>query len=101
MPTPTFTSLDLTVLLGVTGGKSRAQKLELAAALDRLKSGLAELARTDSPSTDALPLVLLFALSRRRGGGGGAPAELGLPQAPSADPAAIAAGPASTQYAQA
>ncbi|MGE3765654.1 MAG: hypothetical protein AB7L94_25565 [Kofleriaceae bacterium] len=99
MPTPKLTSLDLTVLFGVTGGKSRAAQLELTAALDRLKSGIADLARNDAPN-DALPLAILFSLSRRRGGGGGAPAELGLPQAPSAAPAAIKAGP-STQYAQA
>ncbi|GEM_PF-3961411 len=98
MPTPKFTSLDFTVLFGVTGGKSSAATLELTAALDRLKSGLADLARTDSP-TDALPLVMLLALSRRRGGGGGAPAELGLPQTPSAAPAPLAARSTSTQYA--
>ncbi len=98
MPTPKFTSLDLTVLFGVTGGKSSAAKLELTAALDRLKSGLADLARTDS-STDTLPLVMLLALSRRRGGGGGAPAEIGLPQPPATAPAPLAARSTSTQYA--
>lgn len=97
MPTPKFTSLDLTVLFRVTGGKSTAAKVELTAALDRLKSGLADLARTDT-KPDLLPLALLFALGRRRGGGGGAPAELGLPQPPSAAPAPIAARPASSQY---
>lgn len=97
MPTPKFTSLDLTVLFGVTGGKSSAAKLELTAALDRLKSGLADLARTDS-SSETLPLVML-ALSRRRGGGGGAPAEIGLPQPPATAPAPLAARSTSTQYA--
>lgn len=100
MPTPKLNSLDLTVLFGVTGGKKSAAQLELTAALDRLKSGLADLARSDS-SNDALPIVMLLALSRRRGGGGGAPAEIGLPQAPSATLAPIAARPASQQYAQA
>jgi hypothetical protein len=100
MANPTFNSLDLTVLFGITGGKSAAaQKLELTAALDSLKSGIADLSRNDT-SSDMLPLVLIFALSRRGGGGGGAPAEIGLPQAPSASAAPIAARSTSTQYAQ-
>ena len=98
MPTPKFTTLDLTVLLGITGGKKSARQLELTAALDKLKSGLADLANSDS-SDDTLPLVVMLSLSRRRGGGGGAPAEIGLPQAPSAKPAPIAARSTSTQYA--
>jgi hypothetical protein len=100
MPTPKLNSLDLTVLFGVPGAKkATASKLELTAALDRLKSGLADLARTDANHT--LPLALLLALSRRRGGGGGAPAELGLPHAPSVAPVPISARSTSTQYATA
>lgn len=101
MPTPKFTSLDLTVLFGVTGGKSAAaEKRDLTAALDSLKSGIADLGRNDSKD-NTLSLVLLLAISRRRGGGGGAPAEIGIPQTPTAAIAPIAARPASTQYAQA
>ena len=92
MPTPKLTSLDHAVLFGVTGAKATPKQLELSAALDRLKSGLADLARSDS-SSETLQLALLLALSRRRGGGGGAPAELGLPRAPSAAPAPLAARP--------
>ncbi len=101
MPTPKFTSLDYTVLFSITGGKTAAaQQRELTAALDSLKSGIADLARNDS-KTDTLPLVIRIALSRRGGGGSGAPAEIGIPQPPSAAIAPIAARPASTQYAQA
>lgn len=98
MPTPKLTSLDLTVLFGFTGRRSSAARLDLPAALDHLKSGLAELARQDG---DAPLLALLFAQSRRRGGNGGAPAELGLPQPPAEVAAPIAARPAATQYARA
>jgi hypothetical protein len=100
MPTPKFTSLDLAVLFGVTGGAKSARQLELTAALSKLKSGLADLANSDT-STDVLPLVMLWSLGRRRGGGGGAPAEIGLPHVPSATPAPIAARSTSTQYARA
>jgi len=96
MRSPKLTSLDLTVLLNVTGGKSpSAAKRKLTAALDSLKSGLSAL-RADGTSSanEVLPLAMFLALNRGNGGGGGAPAQLGLPQPPAATPPPIAAKPA-------
>jgi hypothetical protein len=52
------------------------------------------------PTKLDLDLVVLLSLTRRRDGGSGAPAELGLPQAPSARRAPVVR-PVATHYAQA
>ncbi len=85
MPTPTIMSLDR--LLDVPGAESPPE------------GSPAGSPEGSSEGLSIVSLALLFAQSRRRGGGGGAPAELGLPQAPSLTLAPIAARSTSHYYA--
>lgn len=95
-----LTSIEVTVLFAVNGGRaSNSSTKEITRTLDSLKSSIADLATDTSSSSTLLPMIMMFAMQRRGGGGSGAPAEMGLPPAPSQALAPVATKPAPTAQA--
>jgi len=92
MRTPKLTTLDLAVLLHVSGGANSA-KADLKLALDTVKKSVedhkATLASTSSStSTTLMPMMMM--MMNRGSGSSGAPAQVGVPDATPAAPLAAA-----------
>jgi len=97
MSTPKLTTLDLAVLLHVSGGANTA-KQELKDALESVKKSVeslrTELASGSSGASNLLMPMMMMMMTSSGSGSSGAPAQLGVPEAsPTAAPA-VAATPA-------
>jgi len=86
MRTPALTTLDLAVLLQVSGGVNQA-KADLKLALDTVKKSVEDLKTTlasSGSSSSSMMMPMMMAMMNRGSGSSGAPAEVGVPEAPPA-----------------